>query len=122
MNLLLIIPLFALSLFSFANQTNTIDQFRSVENSQAVADSTFNHNPPEGLEKTAPHFIVNGHKFWIIIDNKRSDLTYDKNTEIYQYYSQIPETLLQFNEDVTSATIVYKESKSTYAVIQLKRE
>jgi hypothetical protein len=118
-----LLPLFFLIALSiFATQKVDSDLIVQTSENKVFADSTLEHNPPEGIEETDPHFIVKGHKFWVIINNKRSPETYDKSSEIYQYYSQIPETLLQFNDGVTHATIVYKDTKNTYAVIEIKSE
>lgn len=119
MKSILFILLFTFALSSFATQSG--DSYELIQSSEntAYADSTQEFNPPEGIEKTEPHFEVNGHKFWIIIDNKRSSETYDENSEVYQYYSQIPETLLQINEDISQASIVYKDSNRIYAVIEI---
>lgn len=122
MKLTLFVLLLVFTLSSFATQSG--DSYELIQSSKntAYADSTQEFNPPEGIEKTEPHFEVNGHKFWIIIDNKRSSETYDESSEIYQYYSQIPETLLQINEDISHATVIYKDSKNIFAVVELQNE
>lgn len=122
MKLSLFTLLLTFALSSFATQGGDFDLVVQTSENAAYADSTLELNPPEGIEKTEPHFKIDGRKFWIVVDNERSPESYDENSEIYQYYSQIPETLFNLQEGVTHATFVYKDSKSIYAVVEIVTE
>lgn len=114
-----VLVIYTLSSFSKKAESDFVVQ---TSENKVLADSTLEHNPPEGIEETEPHFIVKGRKFWIIIDNKRSPESYDENSAIYQYFSQIPETLFNFQEGITHATFVYKDSKNISAVVEVATE
>lgn len=89
-----------------------------LENS-SIVDSTETQSIAEGIEKTEPHFVINGRKFWIVIDNKRSPETYDESSEIYQYFSQIPESLFSIKEGISFASFIYKEQENTQAIVEV---
>lgn len=119
MKAILITLLFTFALSSFATQGQDSDELVQTTENTAYADSTLENNPPEGIEETEPHFVINGRKFWIIIDNKRSPETYDEKSEIYQYFSQVPESLFNFKEGISHATFIYKEQENTQAMVEV---
>ena len=105
--------LFALATLSYATESN------SSINKSSISDSTETQNIPECIEETEPHFVINGRKFWIVVDNKRSPETYDESSEIYQYFSQIPESLFSFKEGISHAAFIYKEQENTQAIVEV---
>lgn len=109
--------LFALATLSYATESNCSINKSSVNGS--ILDSTEMQSIPEGIEETEPHFVINGRKFWIVIDNKRSPETYDESSEIYQYFSQIPESLFSFKEGISHAAFIYKEQENTQAIVEV---
>lgn len=114
--------LFALAALSFATENNCSKAENQSLKTSSISDSTETPSVPEGIKETEPHFEIDGRKFWIVVDNNRSAETYDESSEVYQYYSQIPETLFNLQEGVTHATFVYKGSKSIYALVEIKNE
>lgn len=114
---------FTLPLLSFANSNfPLIHEFDSTRSS-SISDTTFIDNPPEGIEFTEPHFIINERKFWIIINNKRSTDTFDENSAEYQFYSKIPKELFTSKENgISFITVTFNEKENTYAVIELRSQ
>tara|TARA_R110000868_G_scaffold106325_14_gene291645 strand:- start:481 stop:852 length:372 start_codon:yes stop_codon:yes gene_type:complete len=115
--------LFTLPLISFASSELYLFHEFDSSKSSSISDTTFIDNPPEGIEFTEPHFIINERKFWIVINNKRSSDTYDENSAEYQFYSKIPKELLTSKENgISFITVPFKEKENTYAVIEMKNE